>query len=217
MENPYRLPPELAREMGERLAQVAVNRYPDPAAPALQARACARPCGIPEALELLLGNGSDEIIQIALARARAPGRGGARARALVRDVPPERDRPRACATWACRSTPTSRSTRRRCSPRSRAHRPALTWLAYPNNPDRQPLPARGDPARRRGLARAGRGRRGLLPVRGRRDALDEVGAAPEPVLVRTVSKLGPRGLRLGSRRARASGSTSSRSCARPTT
>ena len=37
MENPYRLPETLAREMGERLAQVPVNRYPDPSAPGLKA------------------------------------------------------------------------------------------------------------------------------------------------------------------------------------
>ena len=36
MENPYRLPAELAKRMGERLAAVAVNRYPDPAAPELK-------------------------------------------------------------------------------------------------------------------------------------------------------------------------------------
>ena len=28
MENPFRLPPALQRELGERLARVAINRYP---------------------------------------------------------------------------------------------------------------------------------------------------------------------------------------------
>jgi histidinol-phosphate aminotransferase len=28
MENPFRLPPELQRELGERLGRVAINRYP---------------------------------------------------------------------------------------------------------------------------------------------------------------------------------------------
>jgi histidinol-phosphate aminotransferase len=28
MENPFRLPPELQRELGDRLARVAINRYP---------------------------------------------------------------------------------------------------------------------------------------------------------------------------------------------
>ncbi|MDR2991399.1 MAG: histidinol-phosphate aminotransferase, partial [Burkholderiaceae bacterium] len=30
MENPYALPPELAQALGERLARVAINRYPGP-------------------------------------------------------------------------------------------------------------------------------------------------------------------------------------------
>ena len=72
MENPYALPAELAREMGERLAAVAVNRYPDPTAPGLKDR-LRRAMAIPDDLDVVLGNGSDEILQmIAMALAR-PG------------------------------------------------------------------------------------------------------------------------------------------------
>ena len=46
MENPYGLPAELAAEMGARLAQVAVNRYPDPAYAGLKRRLRAA-LGIP--------------------------------------------------------------------------------------------------------------------------------------------------------------------------
>src|SRR5688572_7422851 len=70
MENPHRLPPELAREMGERLAGVAINRYPDPTAPELK-RLLREAMGIPGDLAVVLGNGSDELIQmfsLALAR-----------------------------------------------------------------------------------------------------------------------------------------------------
>src|SRR5207237_3265183 len=72
MENPYRLPPELASEMGALLAQVAINRYPDPTAPGLR-RAIAEAMAVPAHLHMVLGNGSDELIQmISLALAR-PG------------------------------------------------------------------------------------------------------------------------------------------------
>ena len=72
MENPYRLPPDLAERLGRHLAQVAINRYPDPGAPGLKA-ALRRAMGIPDGLPMVLGNGSDEILQmIAVALAR-PG------------------------------------------------------------------------------------------------------------------------------------------------
>ena len=37
MENPFRLPPELQRELGERLGRVAINRYPGAGTAALVA------------------------------------------------------------------------------------------------------------------------------------------------------------------------------------
>src|SRR5688572_31510651 len=60
MENPHRLPPDLARAMGERLAGVAINRYPDPTAPELK-RLLREAMGIPASLGVVLGNGSDEL------------------------------------------------------------------------------------------------------------------------------------------------------------
>src|SRR2546427_7220200 len=38
MENPYRLPDGLRREIGEAVASAEINRYPDPTAPALVKR-----------------------------------------------------------------------------------------------------------------------------------------------------------------------------------
>ena len=61
MENPYRLPAELARAMGERLAGVAINRYPDPTAPKLRQR-LREAMAIAGSLEIVLGNGSDELL-----------------------------------------------------------------------------------------------------------------------------------------------------------
>jgi histidinol-phosphate aminotransferase len=63
MENPYSLPEALRAELGATLGEAAINRYPDPRAPALKARLRAA-FGIPDDLGILLGNGSDEIIQI---------------------------------------------------------------------------------------------------------------------------------------------------------
>ncbi len=70
MENPHGLPEELRGSWAEYLARQSVNRYPDPGARELkqQLRACY---GIGPEYDILLVNGSDEIIQLlALALAR---------------------------------------------------------------------------------------------------------------------------------------------------
>ena len=70
--NPYGLPEALRASLGGIAAEAALNRYPDPSARALKARLRAV-MGVPDEMELLLGNGSDELIQIiAMALAR-PG------------------------------------------------------------------------------------------------------------------------------------------------
>ncbi|MES3014646.1 MAG: histidinol-phosphate transaminase [Pseudomonadota bacterium] len=72
MENPFRLPPELQQALGERLGAVAINRYPAERTDELRA-ALARHARMPEGCALTLGNGSDElIVMLTLACAR-PG------------------------------------------------------------------------------------------------------------------------------------------------
>ena len=61
MENPYTLPPELRAALGQHLAQVNLNRYPVPSYRHLKAAIC-REFGVPEGFDVVLGNGSDELI-----------------------------------------------------------------------------------------------------------------------------------------------------------
>src|SRR5882724_965186 len=61
MENPFRLSPELQRELGERLARVAINRYPVQSTTDVVA-ALTRYVQLPAGCKLMLGNGSDELI-----------------------------------------------------------------------------------------------------------------------------------------------------------
>ena len=63
MENPWGWPPALRRKWLARLDGVAVNRYPDPEGRELVA-ALRATMAIPDDMAVLLGNGSDEIIQI---------------------------------------------------------------------------------------------------------------------------------------------------------
>lgn len=65
MENPYRWPEDMIAEWLEALRPAAVNRYPDPVADRLR-QALRVSNAIPDAAELMLGNGSDELIQIIL-------------------------------------------------------------------------------------------------------------------------------------------------------
>jgi len=72
MENPYRLPPELQTKLGERLGQVAINRYPAERTLDL-GWALARHAGMPAHCAVTLGNGSDEIITMLSMAISKPG------------------------------------------------------------------------------------------------------------------------------------------------
>ncbi len=73
MENPWTLPDATLREWSDRLQSAAINRYPDPGAHALK-HTLARVMAVPAGQSLLLGNGSDEIIQLIMTAIAAPGR-----------------------------------------------------------------------------------------------------------------------------------------------
>src|SRR5690606_34431747 len=74
MENPYQLADALRAELGKRLAEAALNRYPLPSYSTLKSRICGK-LGVPAGYDVLLGNGSDELITI-LATAIARQEGG---------------------------------------------------------------------------------------------------------------------------------------------
>jgi len=72
MENPYRLPTELQLALGERLGAVAINRYPAERTADLAA-ALKVHAGLPEAFGITLGNGSDELISLLTLAVSKPG------------------------------------------------------------------------------------------------------------------------------------------------
>lgn len=63
MENPYSLPETLQAELAHLLSGAALNRYPDPSARALKVQ-LRTTLGLADDQPLLLGNGSDELIQL---------------------------------------------------------------------------------------------------------------------------------------------------------
>jgi len=73
MENPYAWPREMADAWLDELRMVSLNRYPDPAAQALKLQ-LQTSMQVPDGHGLLLGNGSDELIQMILMAVSAPDR-----------------------------------------------------------------------------------------------------------------------------------------------
>lgn len=63
MEMPYRFPEHLQAKLAQRLAAAPINRYPNPASSGLH-DALRQAFAIPEHAAVALGNGSDELIQL---------------------------------------------------------------------------------------------------------------------------------------------------------
>ncbi|MEW5787940.1 MAG: histidinol-phosphate transaminase [Pseudomonadota bacterium] len=195
MENPYRLPADLAAELGERLSRAAINRYPDPQAGGVQ-QALRRAFGIADGHAILLGNGSDELIQIlAMALAR-PG-------ASLLAVEPSFVMYRMIAGFTGLryvGVPLGEDfslDEAAVLEALEREEPAITFIAYPNNPT-------GNVFDRAALERVIAAAPGLVVVdeayhafTGGLSFLDALDRHPNLLLMRTVSKLGLAGLRLG--------------------
>ena len=72
MENPFSLPPELQKQLGERLGALALNRYPGDRINVLRTQ-LAKYANMPEGFDIMLGNGSDELITLIAMACDVPG------------------------------------------------------------------------------------------------------------------------------------------------
>ena len=194
MENPFPLPDAVRGRLGAALAQVAINRYPDIAADRVK-RALVDAFGIPDTLGLMLGNGSDELIQlITLALAR-PG-------AAMLAPEPSFVMYRLNAIHAGMrfvGVPLASDfglDRDAMLAAVERERPALTFLAYPNNPTGNLFS--GDD-----VAAIVRASPGLVVVDEAYAAfadasfLPRIAEFPNLLILRTLSKVGMAGIRLG--------------------
>lgn len=75
MENPHRLPMELQEALGRRLGNLALNRYPDARVDDLRC-ALAAHAGMPDGFDIMLGNGSDELISLLTMACDVPAQTG---------------------------------------------------------------------------------------------------------------------------------------------
>jgi histidinol-phosphate aminotransferase len=198
MENPYQLPDALRAELGQRLADAALNRYPVASYATLKQKICAG-LGVPSGYDVLLGNGSDELISImATAVARQDKR------AVVMAPTPAfvmfaRSAQFAGADFV--GVPVKADFSLDLPAMLAAieqHKPSLVFLAYPNNPTGNLFDAGDMEAIIRAL-----GDTGIAVVDeayqpfAKKSFMGRLAEFPNLVVMRTLSKLGLAGIRLG--------------------
>lgn len=194
MESPFVLSSALTAAIGTLAAEAPINRYPDPAARKLKA-ALSKVMAIPAGFEVLLGNGSDEIITIVTQVLARPG-------AVMLVPEPTFAMFRISAVIAGMryvGVPLNADfslDSERFLAAVDGYRPALIFLAYPNNPTGNLFP---EDAIARIIARSP----GLVVVDeayfafAGKTFMPRLSEFPNLVVMRTVSKVGMAGLRLG--------------------
>ncbi len=194
MENPYTWPEDVKQAWLEELRHIDLNRYPDASADDL--KDCLRTAmGIPPSISILLGNGSDEIIQIlALAMAQqdnvflAPEPGFVMYRVITEMT--------GARFIGIPLLDDFSLDRKAMIAAIEQHQPALVFLAWPNNPtgnlfDQESVLALIEAAP------------GLVVVDeayyayAGKSFMDCLGQYDNLLVMRTMSKLGLAGLRVG--------------------
>ncbi|WP_043636865.1 histidinol-phosphate transaminase [Chromobacterium haemolyticum] len=194
MENPWPLPAELRQELARVLADVAVNRYPDPSGGTLKAQ-LKQAFAIPEPADVLLGNGSDELITLV---AQALARPGAKLLALEPSF--VMYKMNALFSGLDYVGVPLRSDFSLDLPATLAaiaeHQPAVVFVSYPNNPT-GPRFARAE------VEAICEAAPGLVVVDEAYQAfasdsfMNLAGLRDNLIVMRTLSKLGLAGIRLG--------------------
>ena len=194
MESPYPMPESLRQSWLEALADAQINRYPDPASTSLKAE-IQRSLGFPDACSLMLGNGSDELIQIIAILL------GGKGRCFLSPTP---------SFSMYQQISLATSTEYVGVPlnpdftlnldlmleKIKAHKPACIFLAYPNNPT-------GNCFHRSEIEQILDQAPGMVVVDEAYNAfcnksfIGEIEKHPNLVILRTLSKSGFAGLRLG--------------------
>jgi len=207
MENPHRLPPELQEELGKRLGALAFNRYPDGRVNDLR-RALAAHANMPAGFDIMLGNGSDELISLLALACDVPAAPGGKKPVVLAPVP-------GFVMYAMSAqlqgldfvgvplTEDFALDEAAMVAAIAEHQPAIVYLAYPNNPTANLWDAG---AMARVIAAAGAAG-SIVAVDeayqpfSSRTYLDVIRANPADnahvLLMRTMSKFGLAGVRIG--------------------
>ena len=197
MENPHRLPEALQQALGQRLGRVAINRYPAERTNDLAA-ALARHAGLPEGNALMLGNGSDELISLLSLACAVPGA------VFMSPLPSFVMYGLAAALQGVQfvGVPLTADFELDEAAMLAAiaqHRPALLYLAYPNNPTANLW---DDAVIERLIDAVGR-HQGLVVMDeayqpfAESDSMNRLRRHDHVLVMRTMSKFGLAGVRIG--------------------
>lgn len=201
MENPYELPAELFDEYQQCIASVSLNRYPN-ADPDHLHQSLKQKLALPADFKLILGNGSDELIQLlCLAVINAPMRKTGRPVVLAPEPSFAMYRLLAIAAGLeYVGVPLQPDSFALDMPAMLAaikqHQPELIFIAYPNNPT-------GNLFQIEDLRQLAEHAPGLVVIDeayhpfAEQSAIDELQSFEHVLLMRTLSKLGLAGIRLG--------------------
>ena len=194
MENPYSLPETLREEIAQLVTTISANRYPD-SNPVSLKDSLRETMGIPMGMDIMLGNGSDEIIQIVALSLAKPG-------AVLMSVEPTFAMFRMIAAYAGMEyigIPLRDNFSLDLDLMLAAiakFRPAVIFIAYPNNPTGNLFDAEV-------VSRIIESTSGVVVVDEAYHAfadasfMDKLSEYHNLLLMRTLSKLGLAGLRLG--------------------
>lgn len=194
MENPFRLPEPLQHALGQRLGAVALNRYPAERGDVLRAE-LARHARMPEGCDIMLGNGSDELISMLGLACDVPGG------TVLAPVPgfvmyELSARLQGLGFVGVPTTADFELDLPAMLAAVREHQPGLIYLAYPNNPtanlwDDAAIDAIIDAAP--GLVVMDEAYQPFAA----RDSMQRLQRHPHVLLMRTMSKFGLAGVRIG--------------------
>ncbi len=194
MENPYALPDDIQTLWLEVLAKAEINRYPDPGAQKLTQK-IKQVMQVPADQSVILGNGSDELIQIMAMALAKP-------RAAILAPEPSFVMYKMIATFVGMDyigVPLNDDFSLDIDATLAAiktHQPALIFLAYPNNPTGNCF-AEGD------IVSILNAAEGLVVLDeayhpfSNHSFMSRLGDFDNLLVMRTVSKMGMAGLRLG--------------------
>ena len=194
MENPYQWPESMVDEWLTLVKDVELNRYPDPSASKLKDSLRAS-MSVPDNAEILLGNGSDELIQMILMAVADKNK-------TVLSVDPSFVMYDMVTTYAGMqyvSVPLNTDFSLDVDSLLQAveeYKPAIIFIAYPNNPT-------GNLFERSELQKIIDAAPGVIVIDEAYHAfasdsfMNEAGSIDNLLVMRTVSKMGLAGLRLG--------------------